>query len=63
MHTLAEAGLRHRDLRPTIFVRSKDPDLVIGGFGPRAFRVRPRQLRADDAMAPVGDAGEVAPGL
>lgn len=35
VHSLTEAGLRHRDLRPSaIFVRSKDPlDLVIGGFG------------------------------
>ena len=35
VHSLTEAGLRHRDLRPSaIFVRSRDPlDLVIGGFG------------------------------
>lgn len=35
VHSLSEAGLRHRDLRPsTIFVRSRDPlDLAIGSFG------------------------------
>lgn len=35
IHALAEAGLRHRDLRPSvIFVRTREPlDLVIGGFG------------------------------
>jgi hypothetical protein len=35
VHALTEAGLRHRDLRPSvIFVRTTEPlDLVIGGFG------------------------------
>lgn len=35
LHAFAEAGLRHRDLRPeAILVRSREPlDLVIGSFG------------------------------
>ncbi len=35
IHQLAEAGVRHRDLRPgTVLVRTRDPlDLVLAGFG------------------------------
>lgn len=35
LDSLAEVGLRHRDIRPgTLLVRNRDPvDLVIGGFG------------------------------
>ena len=67
VHSLAEAGLRHRDLRPsTIFVRSRDPlDLVIGGFG----SARLSEFDLDIAsplettryMAPEAIAGGVAP--
>ena len=67
LHSLSEAGLRHRDLRPsTIFVRSRDPlDLVIGGFG----SARLSEFDLDIAsplettryMAPEAIAGGVAP--
>jgi serine/threonine protein kinase len=67
VHSLAEAGLRHRDLRPSaVFVRSRDPlDLVIGGFG----SARLSEFDLDIAsplettryMAPEAIAGGVAP--
>jgi serine/threonine protein kinase len=67
VHSLSEAGLRHRDLRPNaIFVRSRDPlDLVIGGFG----SARLSEFDLDIAsplettryMAPEAIAGGVAP--
>jgi hypothetical protein len=67
VHSLAEAGLRHRDLRPSaIFVRSRDPlDLVIGGFG----SARLSEFDLDIAsplettryMAPEAIVGGVAP--
>ena len=67
VHSLSEAGLRHRDLRPNaIFVRSRDPlNLVIGGFG----SARLSEFDLDIAsplettryMAPEAIAGGVAP--
>lgn len=67
VHILGEAGLRHRDLRPSnIFVRSRTPlDLVIGGFG----SARLSEFDLDIAsplettryMAPEAIAGGVAP--
>ncbi|WP_245331852.1 AAA domain-containing protein [Bradyrhizobium sp. NAS80.1] len=67
LRALAEAGLRHRDLRPSVvFVRSRDPlDLVIGGFG----SARLSEFDLDIAsplettryMAPEAIAGGVAP--
>lgn len=67
VHSLTEAGLRHRDLRPSaIFVRSRNPlDLVIGGFG----SARLSEFDLDIAsplettryMAPEAIAGGVAP--
>ncbi|MBI5263861.1 MAG: DUF4011 domain-containing protein [Bradyrhizobium sp.] len=67
LHALAETGLRHRDLRPSVvFVRSRDPlDLVIGGFG----SARLSEFDLDIAsplettryMAPETIAGGVAP--
>lgn len=67
LHTLAEAGLRHRDMRPSvIFIRSRNPlDLVIGGFG----SARLSEFDLDIAsplettryMAPEAIAGGVAP--
>ena len=67
LHSLSEAGLRHRDLRPsTIFLRSRDPlDLVITGFG----SARLSEFDLDIAsplettryMAPEAIAGGVAP--
>ena len=67
VHALAEAGLRHRDLRPSvIFMRSRDPlDLVIGGFGSARLSefdldiVSP--LETTRYMAPEAIAGGVAP--
>ena len=67
LHSLSEAGLRHRDLRPsTILLRSRDPlDLVITGFG----SARLSEFDLDIAsplettryMAPEAIAGGVAP--
>ncbi len=67
LHALAETGLRHRDLRPSVvFVRSRNPlDLVIGGFG----SARLSEFDLDIAsplettryMAPETIAGGVAP--
>lgn len=67
LHSLSEAGLRHRDLRPsTILLRSQDPlDLVITGFG----SARLSEFDLDIAsplettryMAPEAIAGGVAP--
>src|SRR5882757_7651285 len=67
LHSLSEAGLRHRDLRPsTIFLRARDPlDLVITGFG----SARLSEFDLDIAsplettryMAPEAIAGGVAP--
>jgi primosomal replication protein N'' len=67
LHSLSEAGLRHRDLRPsTILIRSRDPlDLVITGFG----SARLSEFDLDIAsplettryMAPEAIAGGVAP--
>lgn len=67
VHALTEAGLRHRDLRPSvIFVRTKEPlDLVIGGFGSARLSefdldiVSP--LETTRYMAPEAIAGGVAP--
>ncbi|WP_209910142.1 AAA domain-containing protein [Bradyrhizobium elkanii] len=67
VHALTEAGLRHRDLRPSvIFVRSRDPlDLVISGFGSARLSefdldiVSP--LETTRYMAPEAIAGGVAP--
>ncbi len=67
VHALTEAGLRHRDLRPSvIFVRSREPlDLVIGGFGSARLSefdldiVSP--LETTRYMAPEAIAGGVAP--
>ncbi|WP_456777413.1 AAA domain-containing protein [Bradyrhizobium sp. USDA 3315] len=67
VHALTEAGLRHRDLRPSVvFVRSNDPlDLVIGGFGSARLSefdldiVSP--LETTRYMAPEAIAGGVAP--
>jgi len=67
LHALAETGLRHRDLRPSVvFVRSGDPlDLVIGGFGSARLSefdldiVSP--LETTRYMAPEAIAGGVAP--
>ncbi|PAY08525.1 histidine kinase [Bradyrhizobium sp. UFLA03-84] len=67
VHALTEAGLRHRDLRPSVvFVRSKEPlDLVIGGFGSARLSefdldiVSP--LETTRYMAPEAIAGGVAP--
>jgi primosomal replication protein N'' len=67
LHALSEAGLRHRDLRPsTILIRSRDPlDLVITGFG----SARLSEFDLDIAsplettryMAPEAIAGGIAP--
>ncbi|MCC8936020.1 DUF4011 domain-containing protein [Bradyrhizobium sp. Arg68] len=67
VHALTEAGLRHRDLRPSVvFVRSNEPlDLVIGGFGSARLSefdldiVSP--LETTRYMAPEAIAGGVAP--
>lgn len=66
LHCFAEAGLRHRDLRPgTLLVRSRDPlDLVISGFGSARLAefdldlVSP--LETTRYMAPEAIAGGVA---
>ncbi|QOZ38371.1 histidine kinase [Bradyrhizobium sp. CCBAU 53421] len=67
VHALTEAGLRHRDLRPSvIFVRSREPlDLVVAGFGSARLSefdldiVSP--LETTRYMAPEAIAGGVAP--
>lgn len=53
VHSLTEAGLRHRDLRPsTIFVRSRDPlDLAIGGFGSARFVSATRNALSSELFA------------
>jgi hypothetical protein len=67
LHALAEAGLRHRDLRPSaVFVRSHDPlDLVIGGFGSARLSEFDLEiaspLETTRYMAPEAIAGGVAP--
>lgn len=67
VHALAEAGLRHRDLRPSvIFVRSRTPlDLVIGGFGSAKLSEFDLDiaspLETTRYMAPEAIAGGVAP--
>jgi primosomal replication protein N'' len=67
LHSLSEAGLRHRDLRPsTIFIRSKDPlDLVITGFGSARLSEFDLDIAAPlettRYMAPEAIAGGVAP--
>lgn len=66
LHSFSEAGLRHRDLRPsTLLVRSRDPlDLVISGFGSARLAefdldiVSP--LETTRYMAPEAIAGGVA---
>ncbi len=66
LHSLSEAGLRHRDLRPaTLLVRRREPlDLVIGGFGSARLSefdldiVSP--LDTSPYMAPEAIAGAVA---
>ena len=66
LHSFAEAGLRHRDLRPgTILVRTREPlDLVIVGFGSARLAeydldiVSP--LETSRYMAPEAIAGGVA---
>jgi primosomal replication protein N'' len=68
VHALTEAGLRHRDLRPsTIFVRSRDPlDLVIGGFGSARLSefdldIASRERNFRDLVTPAR-AGGIEPG-
>ena len=67
LHSLSEAGLRHRDLRPsTIFVRSRNPlDLVITGFGSSRLSEFDLDiaspLETTRYMAPEAIAGGVAP--
>ncbi|MBD0683018.1 histidine kinase [Pseudomonas sp. PSB18] len=66
LHAFNEAGLRHRDLRPTsLLVRSREPlDLVISGFGSARLSefdldiVSP--LETSRYMAPEAIAGGVA---
>ncbi|QDH71649.1 DUF4011 domain-containing protein [Lysobacter alkalisoli] len=66
LHVFAEAGLRHRDLRPAaVLVREREPlDLVIGGFGSARLSdfdldlVAP--LETSRYMAPEAVAGGVA---
>ena len=66
LNAFAEAGLRHRDLRPAVvLVRSRDPlDLAIGGFGSARLSdfdldiVSP--LETTRYMAPEAIAGGVA---
>lgn len=67
LSSLAEVGVRHRDIRPeTLLVRNRDPlDLVIGGFGSARLSefdldiVAP--LEVTRYMAPEAVAGGVAP--
>lgn len=66
LHAFAEAGLRHRDLRPaTILLRSREPlDLVIGGFGSAQLSAFDLDLvpplETSRYMAPEAVAGGVA---
>lgn len=67
IHAMSEAGLRHRDLRPSaILVRSSDPlDLVVTGFGSARLSEFDLDiaspLETSRYMAPEAIAGGVAP--